>query len=73
MKLKVPEAVGVPLSSVHEKPAAAATAATEETFHELQYSHVWQPAALAAAPRDVQTLLLFEVRQEAIRRVPEPR
>ena len=59
--VRIRDSVGVPLSSVHDKPAQAAQ---EEQFQEqfplLHYSHVWQPSQLAAAPAALGSLLLFD-------------
>jgi polyketide synthase PksN len=55
--VRIRESVGVPLASVHEKPAPIQK---EDEFVELYYSHVWQKSPLANAPSDVRSVLLFD-------------
>jgi len=56
---RISESVGVPLASVHEKPAAGQKPAPQEEFEKLYYSHVWQPSPLADRQSDVASLLIF--------------
>jgi len=65
---RIRDAVGIPLASVHDKPAPAPASTTEraadaaESFEELRYVRVWKsaplPPATTHAPRH---LLLFDL------------
>ena len=60
---RIRESVGVPLLSVHEKPAAVQKASLPEgqdEFTKLYYSHVWRKSPLAKVQSDVRAILLFD-------------
>ncbi|MBM7093413.1 hypothetical protein JTP67_33890, partial [Streptomyces sp. S12] len=57
---RIREAVGVPLTQVHEKPAAAAHTDGEEVFEELYYSHEWRAAELGEGVDDGTALWLLD-------------
>jgi polyketide synthase PksN len=56
---RIREAVGVPLTQVHEKPAAAHTDGEAE-FEELYYSHEWRAAELGEGVDDGTALWLLD-------------
>lgn len=58
--VRIRDSVGVPLTSVHEKPAQAPK---EEQFNELHYAHVWKKSPLPAAPAALRSLLLFDINE----------
>jgi acyl transferase domain-containing protein/tryptophanase/acyl carrier protein len=64
---RIRESVGVPLVSVHEKPAPVhKVGVQEEEFEELRYSHEWAVTPLANGQNDVGAILIFD-RDESLR------
>jgi len=58
--VRIRESVGVPLMNVHAKTTQSSVTGGEN-FTKLYYSQAWGKAALANAPHDVASVLLFDV------------
>ena len=68
---RIRESVGVPLTSVHEKPAASKHAELTQNdgeFAELYYAHSWRQAPVAQTQSDVRALLLFDT-EDAVHQI----